>query len=74
MPYRRRALPVAVVPVIVVVAVLGYLAGRTHKHAAAPKPPPAARTGHVVLGFPAGWSAVAGGLRIPSFPVAASNA
>jgi hypothetical protein len=74
MPYRRRALPVAVIPVLVVVAVLGYLVGRTHKHTAAPKPPAAARTGHVVLGFPAGWSAVAGGLRIPSLPVAASSA
>jgi hypothetical protein len=48
--------------VLVAVAVLGYLAGRTHDARV--------RTASVVLDYPPGWHAVAGGVRIPNLAVA----
>jgi hypothetical protein len=59
---HRRALPVAVIPVLVAVAVLGYLVGRTHNARV--------RTASVVLDYPPGWHAVAAGVRIPNLAVA----
>jgi hypothetical protein len=74
MPYRRPALPVLVIPVLLAVAVLGYLAGHRHSRAAAPpRSPRAVTTGNVVLDYPAGWRAVAAGPRIPNLALARSS-
>jgi hypothetical protein len=75
MPYRRPALPVLVIPVLLAVAVLGYLAGHKHSHAAAPpRPPRAVTTGNVVLDYPTGWRAVVAGPRIPNLALAHPSA
>jgi hypothetical protein len=75
MPYRRPALPVLVIPVLLAVAVLGYLAGHRHsREAAPPRSPRAVTTGNVVLDYPTGWRAVAGGPRIPNLALARSSA
>jgi hypothetical protein len=75
MPYRRPALPVLVIPVLLAVAVLGYLAGHRHSHAAAPqRPPRAVTTGNVVLDYPTGWRVVAAGPRIPNLALADPSA
>jgi hypothetical protein len=75
MPYRRPALPVLVIPVLLAVAVLGYLVGHRHSHAAAsPRPPRAVTTGNVVLDYPTGWRVAAVGPRIPNLALARSSA
>jgi hypothetical protein len=75
MPYRRPALPVLVIPVLLAVAVLGYLAGHTHSHSAAPQRPPRAVTsGNVVLDYPAGWRAVSADARIPNLTLTRPSA
>jgi hypothetical protein len=66
MRHRRRALPVAVIPVLVAVAVLGYLAGHTHSARV--------RTANVVLDYPPGWRGVAAGVRIPNLALARPDA
>ncbi len=74
MPYRRPALPALVIPVLLVVAALGYLAGHKHSAATAPRPPRAVTTGNVVLDYPDGWRAVAAGPRIPNLALAHPSA
>lgn len=63
---RRRALPVAVIPVLVAVAVLGYLAGHTHRARVS--------TARVVLDYPPGWRAVATARQIPNLAVTRPSA
>jgi hypothetical protein len=70
MPYRRPALPVLVIPVLLAVAVLGYLVGHTSSHPAAALRAPSVAAGDVVLDYPAGWRVVANPPVIPSFEVA----
>lgn len=75
MPYRRPALPVLVIPVLLVVALLGYLVGHKHSRAAAPqRPPRAVTTGNVVLDYPAGWRAITAGQQIPNLELSRSTA
>jgi hypothetical protein len=74
MPYRRPALPVLVVPVLLAVAALGYLAGHRHSGATSPRPPRAVTTGNVVLDYPPGWRAVAAGPSIPDLALAHPSA
>jgi hypothetical protein len=74
MPNRRPALPVLVVPVLVLVAVLGYLAGHKHSHAIASQRPHAVTTGNVVLNYPAGWHAVTQGVQISNLALARPSA
>ena len=65
MHYRPRTLPTAVVPVLVAVAVLGYVAGHSRSTAAPAKPTRTARSAHVLIEYPRGWRPVAGGAQIP---------
>lgn len=69
MPYRRPALPVIVVPVLIAVAVIAYVIGHTSSHKAASQRPRAVTSGNVVLDYPAGWSLVAGGPAIPNLAI-----
>src|ERR1700704_2202154 len=75
MPNRRPALPVLVIPALIAVAMLGYLAGHTRSHATVPRQPPRTVTsGNVVLDYPAGWRAVAAVLHIPNLVIARPSA
>jgi hypothetical protein len=74
MPYRRPALPVLVIPVLVVVAVLGYLVGHRHSHGISPPRARSATTGNVVIDYPAGWRAVAGPPRVPNLAITRAQA
>jgi hypothetical protein len=65
MHYRPRNLPTAVVPVLVAVAVLGYVAGHSRSDDGASEADRTARSAHVVIEYPTGWRPVAGGAKIP---------
>jgi hypothetical protein len=61
----RRSLPArrVIIPLLVAVAVIGYLVG--HSHSNRPESPRIARTAKVLIEYPVGWAAVARGLSVP---------
>src|SRR3954471_8859171 len=65
MHYRPRRLPTAVVPVLVAVAVLGYVAGHSRSDNGAAEPDRTASSAHVLIEYPTGWHKVSGGAQIP---------
>jgi hypothetical protein len=67
--YRPRSLPVAVVPLLVVVALIGYLAGHSGSGGAAKQSARTAQSAHVLVEYPAGWKPVAGEASIPGLTV-----
>jgi hypothetical protein len=68
--YRPRSLPVAVIPLFVAVAVLGYAAGHLRSGNAASEANRTATTAHVLIEYPVGWKRSAGGARIPGLAIA----
>ncbi len=68
--YERRSLPTAVIPLFVAVAVLGYVAGHAHSESGAGEAARTARSGHVLIEYPAGWRPVSGGASIPGLAIA----
>jgi hypothetical protein len=61
----RRSLPAprTIIPLLVAIAVIGYLVG--HSRSNRPEPPRIARTAKIVIEYPVGWAAVAHGPLIP---------
>jgi hypothetical protein len=68
--YRAAGLPVFVVPLLVLVAVLGYLAGHTHSKSAPSVTARTTRSGDVVFQYPLGWEPVTSGPPIASLSLA----
>lgn len=54
--YSAAGLPVFVIPLLLLVAAIGYLAGHNHTQGAASVPARTARSGNVVFQYPPGWS------------------
>lgn len=63
--HYRDGLPTVVVPLLVLVAILGYLAGHTSSKSASPVAARTARSGDVVFQYPIGWAPVSSGPSIP---------
>jgi hypothetical protein len=61
----RRSLPArrAIIPLLVAIAVIGYLVG--HSRSSRPEPQRIAGTAKVLIEYPVGWAAVARGPSIP---------
>src|SRR3978361_1984899 len=68
--YRPRNLPVAVIPLFVAVAVLGYAAGHLRPGSAADEADRTAPAALVRIEYPAGWKRAAGGARVPGLAIA----
>ncbi|HEX3910156.1 MAG TPA: hypothetical protein VHW67_05580 [Solirubrobacteraceae bacterium] len=62
---RRPALPAAVIPVLVVVAILGYVAGKSGSSGPSSERLHTAQSANVVIGYPPGWSTAKARLPIP---------
>lgn len=62
--YRAAALPAFVVPLLVLVAVLGYLAGHTHSGGGSSGVARTARSTDVVFQYPLGWAPASSGPRL----------
>jgi hypothetical protein len=70
-PYRPpRTLPVAVIPLFVAVAVLGYIAGHLGSGDSADESSRTATSAHVLIEYPVGWKRAPGGARIPGLAIA----
>jgi hypothetical protein len=65
MHYRPRSLPTAVVPVLVAVAVLGYVAGHSRSDDGSSQADRTVRSAHVLIEYPVGWRPISGGAQIP---------
>ncbi len=65
MAYRRRVLPLEVVPVLIAVAIVGFVAGHSSGGGGGSSAPPTAKGPEVALSYPQGWRA---GARAPSIP------
>jgi hypothetical protein len=74
LPYRRPALPAAVVPLLLIFAAIGYVAGHSSSQKASLSRPGTAVGGNVVLRYPAGWRAAANPVRIPNLAIAQAQA
>ncbi len=68
--YRPRSLPVAVIPLFVAVAVLGYAAGHLRSGNGADEADRTATSAHVLIEYPVGWKRSPGGARIPGLAIA----
>jgi hypothetical protein len=62
--YRAAALPAFVVPLLVLVAVLGYLVGHTHSGGGSSGVARTARSADVVFQYPPGWAPVSSGPQL----------
>jgi hypothetical protein len=62
--YRAAALPAFVVPLLVLVAVLGYLVGHTHSGGGPSGVARTARSADVVFQYPAGWAPASSGPQL----------
>jgi hypothetical protein len=69
LPRRRPALPVEVVPVLIAIAILGYVAGHSSGKGAS-RQGPAQKGADVALGYPAGWRMAETAPGIPQLSVA----
>jgi hypothetical protein len=65
MARRRRVLPLEVVPVLIAVAIIGFVAGHSSGGSSRPSAPPTAKGPEVALSYPQGWRA---GAQAPSIP------
>jgi phosphohistidine phosphatase SixA len=66
---RLRSLPAAVIPLLVAVAVLGYVAGRSRSHDGSAEGLRTARSAHVLIRYPVGWKLVSGGVGVPGLSI-----
>ena len=71
---RRPALPAAIVPVLVTVAILGYFAGKSGSSGPSSERLRTAQSANVVIGYPLGWSTAKDAPRIPSLAIAHATA
>ena len=67
-----RGLPIAVVPALVAVAILGYIVGHARSQGASAETMRTAFAANVVLDYPSGWRPATGapGIPGPVVPVA----
>jgi hypothetical protein len=68
--YPARGLPTAVIPVLVAVAVLGYVAGHSRSQSDQAKDLRTLSSANVVLDYPPGWDRAAGAGGIPGLSIA----
>jgi hypothetical protein len=64
-----RHLPTAVIPLVVAVAVLGYVAGHSGSDGSSGGGGPTAESAHVLIEYPPGWKAVSGKASIPGLTI-----
>jgi hypothetical protein len=64
-----RGVPTAVIPVLVAVAVLGYVAGHSRSQGQSNEKLRTARSANVVVDYPAGWAPVAQAPAIPRLSI-----
>jgi hypothetical protein len=69
MRYSERGLPVAVIPALVAVAILGYVVGHSRSQSASTQEPRTATSANVVIDYPAGWRPAAGAPGIPGLAI-----
>lgn len=69
MRYLDRRVPLGVIPVLVAVAILGYVAGHSRSQGATEELRTASAA-NVVLDYPSGWRRVGGDTQIPDLPIA----
>jgi hypothetical protein len=67
---RRPALPVAIVPILLAVAILGYVAGKSGSSGPSSEQLRTAQSANVVIGYPVGWSSAKTATRIPHLAMA----
>jgi hypothetical protein len=67
--YRPRSLPVAVIPLFIAVAVLGYVAGHLRSGSGSTETNRTTTSAHVLIEYPVGWKPVPGGARIPGLAI-----
>lgn len=70
MRYPGRGLPTAVIPVLVAVAVLGYVAGHSRSEGGPAGGLRTLSSANVVLDYPAGWKRAAGARGVPGLSIA----
>jgi hypothetical protein len=63
------AMPTAVIAVLVVVAILGYVAGHSGSHGRSSERLRTVTSANVVVNYPAGWGTVAGAPAIPGLAI-----
>jgi len=68
-PRRRRVLPVEVVPVLIAIAILGYVAGHSSVGGGSSEGKPA-KGADVALGYPPGWRVARTAPGIPALTIA----
>jgi hypothetical protein len=67
--YRPRSLPAAVIPLLVAVAVLGYVAGHARSGGGSKQAQRTLQTAHVLIEYPPGWKPVSGRASIPGLTI-----
>jgi hypothetical protein len=67
---RRPALPAAIVPILVAVAILGYVAGKSGSTGPSSEQLRTAQSANVVIGYPLGWSTAKRAPQIPQLALA----
>ena len=70
MRYFDRRVPLGVIPVLVAVAILGYVAGHSRSQGSSAEELRTASAANVVLDYPSGWRRASGDPRIPGLPIA----
>lgn len=70
MRYSRRGLPTVVVPLLVAVAILGYVAGHSRSQSASSEGLRTVTNANVVLHYPGGWRKVENAPQIPGLSIA----
>ncbi|HTA05140.1 MAG TPA: hypothetical protein VK774_02155 [Solirubrobacteraceae bacterium] len=70
MARRRRVLPLEVVPVLIAVAIIGFVAGHSSGGGGGSSAPPTAKGPEVALSYPQGWRASTHAPSIPDLTIA----
>jgi hypothetical protein len=68
--YRPRSLPAAVIPLLVAVAVVGYVAGHAGSGGGSKQAQRTLQSAHVLIEYPQGWKPVSGQASIPGLTIA----
>jgi hypothetical protein len=68
-PYGQRNLPAVVIPLLIAVAILGYVVGHARSGGETSKPLRTAKGAHVLIEYPIGWKPAASSTQIPGLAI-----